>query len=248
MTDSAITLNDLCFGFGEGQILRNVSLTIQKGEFIGIIGPNGGGKTTLLRLFMGLLEPTCGSIQLFGQSPRRSRERIAYVPQASVCDRLFPLTVEELVLSGRLNHLTWYGRYQKKDRELTEEALKTVQLYNKKDRSFGTLSGGEAKRALLARALVSQPDLLLLDEPTAMVDVDAEAVIHQIIREQFHHVTLVMVTHHLPSIVDMVDRVFLVQGEVKEVDPHKICEHFAMGVYHNPLLLKPHQHRPPRNS
>ncbi len=230
-----ISLDQVDFAYEETPILRNVSFTVAPGEFIGIIGPNGGGKTTLLRLLMGFLKPTRGSIRLFGTTPKTARPRIAYVPQVLSFDRQFPIPVMDLVLTGRLSKRPWYRRYSDQDRTAAEAALARVGLSHCAPRPFGTLSGGEAQRALIARALASEPELLLLDEPTANIDAQAEAEIYKLIRSLKSKITIVMVTHNIRSIVGEMARILCVQNSVELLTPAQICQHMALGVYHAPL-------------
>jgi zinc transport system ATP-binding protein len=233
-----IVLENVSFSYGSQDplVLKDVSLQVNQGDFLGIIGPNGGGKTTLLKLIMGFLKPTTGTIRVFGQPPVMARDQIAYVPQSMRFDRQFPISVLELVLAGCLSRLPWYGRYSQKDRDAALNALKRVGLADFRDASFGTLSGGQAQRALIARALVSQPKLLLLDEPTASVDAQAEADICNLLKELRGSITMLMVTHDLRSIIREVQRVICVQGEAYALKPQEVCEHFALGLYHPPLI------------
>ncbi len=231
----AVEFENVSFTYEETPVLSRVSFTIAKKEYIGIIGPNGGGKTTLLQLLMGFLTPDSGTIRLFGAPPVQSRQKIAYVPQVMRFDREFPISVLEVVLSGRLNNLTWYGQYPQADREAALEALKKVNLLDFRHSAFGNLSGGQIQRALIARAIVTNPELLLLDEPTANVDAKAEADIYRIIKELSEEMTIMMVTHDLQTVVNQVDRILCVQNSVVSLRPEQVCGHFAMGLYHPPL-------------
>jgi zinc transport system ATP-binding protein len=237
--DLAVQFEDVSFAYNEARVLKDVSFQAVQGEFIGIIGPNGGGKTTLLKLIMGFLKPVSGKIQIFGASPQNSLKLISYVPQTVRFDRQFPISVMELVLSGRLSKLPWYGQYSKADKASALQALEKVHLADLQNHAFGTLSGGQAQRALIARALVSEPKLLLLDEPTASVDAHAEADIYQILDNLKGEMTLMMVTHDLDTVVNKVDRVILVQGNAISLNPQEVCEHFAVGLYHTPLIKMP---------
>lgn len=233
-----ISAHHLAFGYQNSLVLDDVNFSVKEGEFLGIFGPNGGGKTTLLKLIMGFLEPTSGTIEVFGKPPRSSQQKISYVPQSLHFDRKFPISVLELVLSGRLAHLPWYGKYHKADRQEALQALEEVGLADMKERSFGTLSGGQAQRALIARALVSQPELLLLDEPTASVDTKAETEIYQLLEGLKGKMTILMVTHHLRTAINQVERVLCVKKSVIALQPEEVCEHFAIGLYHPPLIQK----------
>ncbi len=234
---TVVEVHNVHFAYADITVLKNVSFSVASGEFIGIIGPNGGGKTTLLKLLMGILQPDAGQIRVLGSPPSQSISRIAYVPQGLRFDRQFPISVMELVLSGRLSRLPWYGVYSAEDKVAALDALDKVGMLDFKHNAFGTLSGGQAQRALIARALVSEPELLLLDEPTASVDAQAEALIYSILKELQKKMTLLMVTHDLKAAIDLVDRVLCVQGGVLSLLPQEICEHFALGLYHAPLQL-----------
>ncbi len=233
----AVQLQNVSFSYSDASVLKNVSFKVEEGEFIGIIGPNGGGKTTLLKLILGILGPDTGDIQVLGSPPSASVSHVAYVPQGLRYDRQFPISVMELVLSGRLSRLPWYGQYSSEDKRAAKEALDLVGMFPFKDRAFGDLSGGQTQRALIARALVSEPRLLLLDEPTAHVDAQAEALIYSILKELQKKMTVLMVTHDLRVAIDIVDRVLCVQGGVISLLPQEVCEHFALGLYHTPLKI-----------
>ncbi len=236
LNPNPICCENLSFAYDEASILKNISFTIHPGESVGIIGPNGGGKTTLLKIIMGFLKPTTGKISLFGSSPQQAINEIGYVPQVMRFDRQFPISVYELALSGRLSRLPWHGVYSREDHQITDEILDQLELTHFKHCAFGTLSGGQAQRVLIARALVSQPKLLLLDEPTANVDVKAEAKIYGLLKELRGKITIIMVTHDLTTAIDQVERVLCVQKTLISLLPEEVCEHFALGLYHKPLL------------
>jgi zinc transport system ATP-binding protein len=231
-----IECENLSFFYDDIPILKDISFTVESGEYIGIIGPNGGGKTTLLKLIMGFLSATSGTLTLSGLSPQQARSEIGYVPQAMRFDRQFPISVFELVLSGRLSRLPWYGIYSNEDYEIASETIEQLGLTKFQHAAFGTLSGGQAQRALIARALVSQPKLLLLDEPTANVDAQAESEIYGLLKELRGKMTILMVTHDLSTAIDQVQRVLCVQHTLISLLPQNVCEHFALGLYHRPLL------------
>lgn len=231
-----IEMDHLSFAYQEQPALQEVTVKVSRGDFIGIIGPNGGGKTTLLKLIMGFLKPTLGSIKVFGKNPSESIQQIAYVPQNIRLDRQFPISVLEVVLLGRLSHLPWYGRYQEVDLKAAEVALEKVGILELKERAFGTLSGGQAQRTLIARALASQPELLLLDEPTASVDASAQAEIYHLLLQLSKEMTILMVTHDLNVAIEHVKKVLCVQRQVFTLNPEEVCQHFAVGLYHAPLI------------
>ncbi|MGZ6330781.1 MAG: metal ABC transporter ATP-binding protein [Parachlamydiaceae bacterium] len=234
--NTIIDCENLFFAYEGTPILRNVSFKIHEGEFVGIIGPNGGGKTTLLKLIAGFLKPSLGSLKLFGRSPQQAIQEIGYVPQAMRFDKQFPISVFEVVLSGRLSRLSWYGSYSEEDRRITRETLERLGLTPLQYAAFGTLSGGQAQRTLIARALVSQPKLLLLDEPTANVDAQVETEIYTLLKQLQGTMTILMVTHDLSAAIDQVERILCVQQTIISLQPQEVCEHFALGLYHKPLL------------
>jgi len=236
-----VAVEHACFAYGEMPVLRDVSFKVEAGEFIGIIGPNGGGKTTLLKLITGFLLPDHGHIEVLGTNPVDHPEGVAYVPQNIHVDRAFPISVLELVLSGLLYRLPWYGRYRSEDIRAAEEALEKMGIAALKNRAFGSLSGGQMQRALIARAIVLKPKLLLLDEPCANVDSQAEADIYALLKSLSGEVTILMVTHDLQASIQFVDRVLIVQGSVSPMQTAEVCEHFALGLYHAPLLIDPNR-------
>jgi zinc transport system ATP-binding protein len=225
-----IDAKKLSFSYDTVNILQNASFCIQKGEFLGIMGPNGGGKTTLLRLLMGFIKPTTGSLKVSG--------KIAYVPQVFRTDRDFPITVRELILLGALSQCTFWGTYHSFIKEKADTLIEQLGLSPHKHKVFGSLSGGLAQRALLGRALLSDPDLLLLDEPTANIDAPSTTLIMNILESLKGKKTILLVTHDLKTIIERVDRVLCVQGTITSLLPEDVCKHFALGLYHTPLLNK----------
>lgn len=236
MNNLAISLIDLSFSYENQPILEQIHLDIPHGSFVGIIGPNGGGKTTLLKLLMGFLRPTRGHIRLFGSSVANSRMKIGYVPQLHKSDREFPITVIELILLGALREASFFGIYPKQIKDKAFDLIDELGLKSHAHKPFGSLSGGLAQRALLARALISDPDLLLLDEPTANIDAPSIAAIMHRLELLKQKKTILLVTHDLRTIAERVDRVLCIQKQITVYRPEEICEHFAFGLYHSPLI------------
>lgn len=233
----ALKTSHLSFAFDKAfPLLQDVSLSIAPHELVAIIGPNGSGKTTLLKLMMGLLKPLHGTVHLFDVPPEALHRHIGYVPQVNIYDQQFPLSVLDVVLMGSLSKLTWYGNYPAEVKEKALYALHQVGLCHVKDRPFGTLSGGQAQRTLIARAIIDDPKILFLDEPTANIDPETQGLILQLLLELKPSMTIIMVTHHLQTFVQHLDKVFCVQNSVTEFSPDQICAHFSMGVFHSPLL------------
>lgn len=238
MENISVVLENVSFSFNRTPLLKKVNLKIGKGDFIGVIGPNGGGKTTLLKLMIGLLSPNEGSVKVLGKEPKEVRSKIGYVPQSSHLDKNFPITLWELVLLGCLSKGSLMGRYPKSIKEKAKYLLEKMELYHLKDRPFGYLSGGETQRALIARALISDPEILVLDEPTSNIDVTAERKIFDLILQNKEDKTIIMVSHDLEVIIEYVKNIVFVKNNVTTTLPEKVCEHFALGLYHKPYLKK----------
>ncbi len=232
MKNPLIEVQNIVFGYNKEAVLKNVSFSIGEGQFIGIIGPNGGGKSTLLKVLLGLLNPWSGTVKVDGKPPPTNL--MAYVPQVFASDKAFPITVLEVVLGGRLRYLSSWGIFQKEDIEIATQALTQVGLGSLQKQSFGTLSSGQAQRVLIARALSSQPKILLLDEPTSSTDLEAENALYDIMAQLKNKLTILMVTHNIARILDHVDQVLCVEGIVTKIPLEDICEHFSIGLYHEP--------------
>lgn len=233
---SVISIRNLSFAYGGTLALEAIQLDVAQGDFVGIVGPNGGGKSTLLKLMLGLLQPDSGELLVFGESPRRSVERIGYVPQYASFAKDFPITVWETVLLGRLTPRRWFGGNSAKDKQLAEQALRETEIWELRDRPIGALSGGQLQRVLIARALASQPDILLLDEPTASVDVRAEKTIFELLRHLNQRMTIIVVSHDVGFISDYVNRVAclnrrLVCHAVDQLNPHELEHLYGKHVH-----------------
>ena len=212
----AIAVRDVTFGYGPVDVLRDVSFTIGERQFVSVIGPNGGGKSTLLRLLLGLLEPRRGTIRVLGMPPVRARRHVGYMPQHVNLDPLFPVSAGEVVLMGRLGLRPPLGPYRREDREAAAAALAMVRAADLADRPLADLSGGQRQRVLIARALASGPRLLLLDEPTASLDPGVQDDLYELLRELAGRMTIVMVSHDVSVVSEYVDRVLCVSRSVVE--------------------------------
>jgi zinc transport system ATP-binding protein len=192
----------LCYRYGDEQVLDDVNLTVHRGDFLGIIGPNGAGKTTLLRVLLGL-SPACrGQVHLFGTDVREFRDwhRIGYVPQKAIAfEGRFPANVFEVVISGRCGRAGLARRFTAEDRAATDQALETVGMAAYRDRLIGHLSAGQQQRVFIARALVTEPDLLILDEPTVGVDLEAQEQFYSLLQHLNRDTgtTLILVSHDI---------------------------------------------------
>jgi zinc transport system ATP-binding protein len=209
-----IELRGVSFSYDGEPILKAVDLDIDERDFVTIVGPNGGGKTTLLKLILGLIHPTAGTVRVFGRSPADARARIGYVPQHSQADQSFPVRVLDVVLTGRLDRRRVFGGYSPADREAAIEALREVELCDHAARPFAALSGGLRQRTLIARALASQPDVLLMDEPTANLDVMMEGELYALLRRLHERLTILLVTHDLGFVSDFSKTVVCVKRTI----------------------------------
>ena len=206
---AAVSISNLNFSFGETRVLENITLEIPEGAMLSVIGPNGGGKTTLLRLLLGLLAPDSGEIRIFGRPVEAARDLVGYMPQSTHYDSLFPITVAEVVQLGRLAGGFW-RRYGQEDRQAAGEALEMVGMTDFARRPFGALSGGQRQRVLIARALAGRPRLLLLDEPTSNVDVAVANKFYELLRSLNETMTILLVSHDLGVVANTVDQVICV--------------------------------------
>lgn len=232
--------------------LENVNLCLHSGDFVSIIGPNGGGKTSLLKLLLGLVKPTRGTVEVLGKPPVQARQAVGYVPQQITIDKHFPINVWDATLMGRLGRLHLFKKYSAEDREMATEALQKVKLYDLKDRPIGNLSGGQQQRVLIARALVTNPQLLLLDEPTASVDAEIKHDIYELLVELNTRMTIVMVSHDIGVVSSYTKSIAclnqsLVYHNEKSVTPEMLATTYqcpvdliAHGVPHR--VLAPHSH------
>ena len=202
----AIEIEDLSFSYGASPVLEHISLTVARGEFLGLVGPNAGGKTTLLKLILGLLEPTGGTLCVLGGTPKEQRTRIGYCPQYPAFSRDFPITVEDAVRLGRLG-LTRGPGYSAADRKAADRAMEAVEVKGIRRRRVGTLSGGQLQRVMIARALAADPEVLILDEPTANVDLRGGVDIFALLKRLGGEITIVVVSHDIGFISGYVDRV-----------------------------------------
>ncbi len=194
-----IKLDNISFGYYREDFLKNINLSIYENDFVGIVGPNGGGKTTLLKLILGLLEPRKGKISLFGKSPKVARHEIGYLSQFKNIDFDFPITVYEIVLLSRIGKKV-FKRYNRDDKEATEEALERLGITRLKDKRLNELSGGEKQRIFVARALANQPKILLLDEPMTNLDMHIQEEFYKILKKINKKIAIVIVDHDLEMV------------------------------------------------
>jgi len=222
MTDlPVIQFENLSFSYDGAVALEDVNLAINEREFACIVGPNGGGKTTLVKLTLGLLRPKRGTVRVFGKAPEDVRSRIGYMSQHVQLDMKFPVSVQDVVLMGRLGNGRTFGPYRRADRVAGEKALKDVGLEDMRDRPFSALSGGQRRRLLIARAIACNPEILILDEPTANLDPMVEQELYQVLDELNKRMTVVVVSHDMAFVSRFVQKVICVK---QKVHVHPTCE------------------------
>lgn len=203
MTENSIDIRDLTIRFDGRTVLDAVSFSVSPRTFLAILGPNGAGKSTLLKVLVGLIRPTEGDVRIFGESPETGRRYIGYVPQYVQFDATFPIMVSDVVAMGRYKGML--RRYTEEDRQAVREALDLTGIAHLRERQIGALSGGERQRMLLARALVRDPKILLLDEPTASIDPEGEKAFYALLEKLRRTMTIVMVTHDIGIVSDKVE-------------------------------------------
>ncbi len=219
VTKPIIELNHVSFRYGDLSVLDDIDLRVDEGEYLGLVGPNGGGKSTLVKLMLGLLVPASGSVRLFGQELDEFRDwhRVGYVPQKpSDTVGNFPATVREVVLMGRIATRGVFHRFSKEDYEHADRALRTVGIQELAQRRIGQLSGGQQQRVFIARALAGDPDLIVLDEPTVGVETSVRDSFYDLLRvlHRDHHHTLILISHDLGCVEQEVSRMVEVNGSI----------------------------------
>jgi zinc transport system ATP-binding protein len=205
--DVVISIRDVSFSYTGPQVLTHINLEVFRGEFLGLVGPNGGGKSTLLKVILGLLKPSSGEVFVLGLPPARGRAAIGYVPQHTVFASDFPISVEEAVLQGRLGKTQCLGGYTQEDRACAQRAMEQVEILGLSSCPLAALSGGQRQRVLIARALAVEPEILILDEPTAHVDLRLEESFFHLLKQLNQQMTIVVVSHDLGFISHYVNRV-----------------------------------------
>lgn len=202
-----VKISHLTVRYDEYIALSNVCLDVAQNEFLGIIGPNGGGKSTLLKAILGLVPITDGEVEVMGSPATKKRNRIGYVPQFAVMDRKFPISVLDVVLTGRLNKIKLFKKYNTEDMDIAYDRLKLVGLGDLANRQISELSGGQLQRVLIARALAVDTNLLLLDEPTASVDAVSKEEIYNLLKKLNETMTIILVTHDMMAVSSEVKKI-----------------------------------------
>jgi zinc transport system ATP-binding protein len=236
----AVEMEGVNFRYDGPLVLKDVDVELDEGEFVGVVGPNGSGKTTLLRLILGLERPTGGQVRVFGRPPAAARHEMGYVPQNPNLSPNFPITAEQVVMMGRLGKAPVFGGYSDEDVEAAHTAMRDVEIHGLRKRRFGNLSGGQQRRALIARGLATRPRLLLLDEPTVGVDHRVEHEIYSLLDRLNEHVTIVLVSHDVGCVTEHVGRVLCVHQRVFSHTPDELTGAVLEDIFGGPSRMAGH--------
>ncbi len=232
-----ITFRDVALGYTSEPLLRGISFVLFESDVLGIVGPNGAGKTTLLRAMLGILKPLHGSIDRRTVDGRTIS--VGYAPQRDTIDQIMPFTVSDVVMMGRYGKLGMFRWPGKEDQARVHDALESVGMLDQAGNSFRELSGGQKQRVLIARALVTEPDILVLDEPTNGMDLSSRTSILSLIRSlrQTRHLTVVMVSHLLTDVASFANRLAIVESGIFQVGPKEeiLTARNLSEVYHMPV-------------
>ena len=250
-SEKALEIKDLSAGYEGEIIIKDIDLDIDHGEFFGLIGPNGGGKSTLLKAILGLIEPIKGSIRIYGKPPVSGRKFIGYVPQYSTFDKDFPINVKNVVMMGRRRNKGLKPWYSRKDFDVVKDSLSQVNMLEYMDRHIDALSGGQKQRVFIARALATSPRMLLLDEPTASVDAQVEESIYKLLTDLNKEITIILVTHDIGVISSYVSTVACLNKHMFSNNDRMITSEMLEEAYQCPVDLiahgVPHRVLPPHD-
>ncbi len=245
---NAIEFKNVRFAYGEDPILADVSFMIHDGDYAGIIGPNGGGKTTIIKLMLGLLKPQEGEIRIFGWLPEKFKERskIGYVPQKASQGDYFPASVKEIIQSGRTAQIGFLKIFRKKDRRAVDGAMDAAEVAHLKNRLIGSLSGGERQRVFIARALAAEPKMLILDEPTAEADIASQEKFYSLLRKLNASlgITIILVSHDIAVVAKEAKTVLCINRELlcHTASGEIVNENFLEKIYGKNIRAFPHKH------
>jgi len=241
MTHPQVEIKKLYGGYDHETILEDINLTINDNDFIGLIGPNGGGKTTLIKIILGLLPPKSGRVNVMGKPPQKGRQHIGYVPQFTVFDSDFPISVYDVVKMGRLSKKRVFRPLTDQDDRIIEEKLAWVDMLDYKNRGIRELSGGQRQRVYIARALATEPEMLILDEPTISVDFESRAKIYELLHEiNLHGVTILLVSHDLNVISRYVKTIGCLNRKLHYHGEKEITAEMLKAGYNCPVDLIAH--------
>jgi zinc transport system ATP-binding protein len=242
-----IKIKDVFFSYKNKEVLKKINMEIYKNDFAVIIGPNGGGKTTLLKLILGLMKPDLGEIFVLDKSASESSCKIGYVPQQSKFDWKYPINVFESVLSGRMKFKRFPDYFiNKRDKEIVFKTLKLLEIFDLKERHISELSGGQRKRVFIARALVTDPDILILDEPTSDIDKKIESDVYELLKKLAKIKTILMVSHDIGIVSRYVNKIICLNKYAYVHSSNKISEKLLTKTYNCPVDMITHGDVPHR--
>jgi len=236
-----IEFKNVSFNYDNSPTLVDINFSIESNDFVAIVGPNGGGKSTLLKLILGQILPSKGSIKVFGDKNHKSLERIGYVPQFTTHQHDFPLKLIDMVLQSKLRNKSFFVRYSQKDKLRAKEILEMLKIGEFKDKFLSELSGGQRQRALIARALIDDPEILILDEPTASVDISVEQDIYDILNDLNKNMTILLVTHDVNFVSKYVNKVFCINKYLHTHKLDELTDKDAQEVYNRSMKMIKHQ-------
>jgi len=239
MAEPVIQVEGLHFSFGDHPVLEGIDFKVEPGDFVGIMGPNGGGKTTLLKILLGLLKPQRGRARVLGHRPGGAAARLGYVPQQTQPDKDFPISSQEVVLMGRISRRA-HRRWSPADQEAARQALEQVGMWAERDRVIGRLSGGERQRVLIARALAAEPEILFLDEPTANVDTRWQTQLYDLLKELNQRMTILVVSHDLTVLSTHIRSVACINRRLVHHHSAEITAEMLEMAYPCPVELMAH--------
>jgi len=240
LKEKAIEVEGVWFSYDNITVLEDITFSVEKGDFFVIIGPNGGGKTTLLKLLLGILKPDKGKIKILGEPPHSTRHRVGYLPQYTDFNLSFPVSVMDVALMGRLNRKGFGKRFTDEDMEKVEKILKKLGMWEYRFVHIGKLSGGQRQRVFIARALATEPEILFLDEPTAGVDPEYETGVYEILRELNKEMTIVVITHDIGVISKYARSIACVNRKLVFHEEGKITKEMLEMAYECPVDLIAH--------
>lgn len=235
--ETVISIDRVTFSYGAEPVLRDVTINVIHRDYVSIVGPNGGGKTTLMKLMLGLLQPTTGTVRIFGQNPEKVRQRMGYLAQRVHVDPLFPVSVLDVVLMGRLGIGRSIGPYLGNDRDVARRCLAEVGLENLRRRTLAELSGGQRQRVLIARALACDPEILFLDEPTASLDLGVQDEFYEMLQRLSQRLTVVLVSHDVGFVSKFVRTVVCVNRSVHVHSASEMGEEQIVQLYGRDVRL-----------